>query len=186
MKYPLSIVNKLLDVYGGDVCVGYDIACSFMKTLKSSSLGPKAVDTRLRCVVPAFHGYAHSRSCQVEWHPLHVGGTGKEDFEGSERAFSASNSLAIGTRLSSRFHRAQAIQQHWLFWSMDKHAQSGKSSDFLTLRPSHTFQDYSYSTTTNKFQPLSEKPRQRSLCITTKPVIPQLTSTVSSSRSESI
>lgn len=126
MKYPLSIINKLLDVYGSDICVGYDIACSFTATLKSSSLGPRATAARLRCVVPAFHGYAHSRSCQVKWHPLLVEGTGKEDFEGSERAFSASNSLAVGTRLSSRFHHAQAIQQHWLFWSMDKHAQSGK------------------------------------------------------------
>ena len=139
MKYPLSIVSKLLDVYDGDICVGYDIACSFVATLRSSSLGPKATAARLRCVVPAFHGYAYSRSCQVKWHPLYVEGTGKEDFEGSERAFSASNSLAVGMRLSSRFHRTQAIQQHWRFWSMDKHAQSGKNNDFLALRLSNTF-----------------------------------------------
>ena len=125
MKYPLAIVNKLLSIYGEDICVGYDIACSFSATLKSSFLGPEADAARLRCVVPAFHGYAHSRSCQVKWHPLYVEGTGKEDFEGSERAFSASNALAVGTRLSSRFHRAQAIQQHWNFWSADKFTQSG-------------------------------------------------------------
>lgn len=125
MKYPLAIVDKLLNVYGEDICVGYDIACSFSTTLKSSSLGMAATAARLCCVVPAFHGYAHSRSCQVKWHPLHVEGTGKEDFEGSERAFSASNALAVGTRLSSRFHRAQAIQQHWDFWSADKFTQSG-------------------------------------------------------------
>lgn len=125
MKYPLAIVDKLLDVYDNNICVGYDIACSFSATLRSSSLGAKATAAGLRCVVPAFHGYAHSRSCQVKWHPLYVEGTGKEDFEGSERAFSASNALAVGTRLSSRFHRAQAIHQHWGFWSMDKHAQSG-------------------------------------------------------------
>jgi hypothetical protein len=125
MKYPLAIVNKLLKVYGEDICVGYDIACTFTATLRSSSLGPIATKARLRCVVPAFHGYAHSRSCQVKWHPLNVEGTGKEDFKGSERAFSASNALAVGTRLSSRFHRAQALQQHWNFWSADKHAQSG-------------------------------------------------------------
>ena len=126
MKYPLAIVNKLLNIYGENICVGYDIACSFSTTLKSSSLGAHAAAAGLRCVVPAFHGYAHSRSCQVEWHPLHVEGTGKEDFEGSERAFSASNALAAGTRLSLRFHRTQAIQQHWDFWSADKQAQSGK------------------------------------------------------------
>ena len=136
MKYPLAIVDKLLDVYGEDICIGYDIACS-SATLKSSSLGAEATAARLRCVVPAFHGYAHSRSCQVKWHPLNVEGTGKEDFEGSERAFSASNALAVGTRLSSRFHRAQAIQQHWDFWSADKYAQSGNLYCSLSPRLSH-------------------------------------------------
>ena len=125
IKYLLAIIDKLLKVYSQDICVGYDIACSFSATLKSSSLGAKATKARLRCVVPAFHGYAHSHSCQVKWHPLNVEGTGKEDFEGLERAFSASNTLAVGTQLSSRFHRTQAIQQHWDFWSVEKHAQSG-------------------------------------------------------------
>ncbi|KZT68378.1 hypothetical protein DAEQUDRAFT_653084, partial [Daedalea quercina L-15889] len=32
MKYPLAIVSKLIDVYGNDIKLGYDIACSFAKT----------------------------------------------------------------------------------------------------------------------------------------------------------
>ncbi|KZT63775.1 hypothetical protein DAEQUDRAFT_658875, partial [Daedalea quercina L-15889] len=32
MKYPLAVVSKLIDVYGNDIKLGYDIACSFAKT----------------------------------------------------------------------------------------------------------------------------------------------------------
>jgi hypothetical protein len=41
-KYPLAIVNKLLDVLGSDIACGYDIACAFWKTLMASCLGKKA------------------------------------------------------------------------------------------------------------------------------------------------
>ena len=187
MKYPLAIVEKLLKVHGSDVCVGYDIVCSFSATLKSSSLGAEATAARLRCVVPAFHGYAHSRSCQVKWHPLNVEGTGKEDFEGSEHAFSASNALAVGTRLSSRFHRAQALQQHWDFWSADKYAQSGNLFHSLSPRLPHPSpQDYSFSTTTNKPHQSSAKPCQHLLYTTAKLATLQPTLIGLSSKSRTI
>ncbi|KAJ7256399.1 hypothetical protein C8J57DRAFT_946810, partial [Mycena rebaudengoi] len=58
MKYPLAIVNYLLDMYGEDMALAYDIMCVFFKTLTRSSLGTKTVALRLRGVVPAFHGHA--------------------------------------------------------------------------------------------------------------------------------
>ncbi|TFY62236.1 hypothetical protein EVJ58_g3989 [Rhodofomes roseus] len=125
MKYPLAIINKLMEVYGPDILVGYDIACAFAKTLARSSLGPEARRLRMAGVVPAFHGHGHNRGCQVNWHPLYMNGVGKEDFEGCERCFSESNALAAGTRLSSAFHRQQAIEEFFRFWGEDKHHDSG-------------------------------------------------------------
>lgn len=126
MKYPLALINKVMEVYGEDIAFGYDIACAFIKTLLNSSLGSTARRLRVTGIVPCFHGYAHCRECQVHWHPLYVEGAGKEDFEGCERAFSLSNLIAPATRLSSAFHQQQAIEQHWMFWGEDKTAESGK------------------------------------------------------------
>ncbi|KAJ7901141.1 hypothetical protein B0H14DRAFT_2330824, partial [Mycena olivaceomarginata] len=80
MKYPLAVVNSLLDVYGLDIGLSYDIMCAFWKTLHRSSLSAKVVAMRLHGVVPAFHRHAHNRQCQLRWHPLNVDGVGLEDF----------------------------------------------------------------------------------------------------------
>ena len=126
MKYPLAVVKRLLDVYGPDCGIGYDIMCAFYKTLLRSSLGRRVVATRLRGVVPAFHSHAHNRACQIGWHPLYVEGVGLEDFEECERTFCLSNNLATVTRLSTPFHRQQQIDEHFNFHDFDKHAASGK------------------------------------------------------------
>ena len=60
MKYPLAIVQRLFQMYGLDICLGYDIMCAFIKTLSGSVLGPKKVAFRLHGVVPSFHGHAHN------------------------------------------------------------------------------------------------------------------------------
>jgi hypothetical protein len=125
MKYPLAITSKLLDVYGQDLVLAYDIACVFMKTVSRSSLGPRATALGLKGVVPAFHGHAHNRGCQVDWHPMYIDGAGLEDFEECERTFSKSNELAVGTRLATQFHRHQQIEQHFIFHDEDKLASSG-------------------------------------------------------------
>ncbi|KAJ7733222.1 hypothetical protein DFH07DRAFT_723123, partial [Mycena maculata] len=125
MKYPLAMIKRLLDRYGKDIGLGYDIMCAFFKTLLHSSLGSRVVAMRLRGVVPAFHGHAHNRACEVGWHPLYVEGVGLEDFEECERTFSQSNQLARITRLCQRFHRQQALDEHFDFHDLDKHASSG-------------------------------------------------------------
>ncbi|KAJ7199256.1 hypothetical protein GGX14DRAFT_536557 [Mycena pura] len=125
MKYPLAIAKALLDRYGADIGLGYDIMCAFFKTLMRSSLGAQAVAMRMQGVVPAFHGHAHNRACQIGWHPLYVDGVGLEDFEECERTFSKSNHLATATRFATPFHRQQHIDEHFHFHDQDKHASSG-------------------------------------------------------------
>ncbi|KZT63507.1 hypothetical protein DAEQUDRAFT_680262, partial [Daedalea quercina L-15889] len=90
MKYPLAIILKLIEVYGNDIKLGYDIACSFAKMVSKSSLHEQVQAARFSGVVAAFHGYSHNRGCQLDWHPLYMEGVGKEDFEGCERLFSES------------------------------------------------------------------------------------------------
>lgn len=126
MKYPLAVVKRLYDEYGYDICLAYDIMCAFWTTLSKSSLGSQTIAFRLRGVVPAFHGHAHNRGCQVNWHPLYVEGVGLEDFEECERTFFRSNELASITRLATPYHRHQHIDEHFHFHDIDKHAASGK------------------------------------------------------------
>ncbi|KAF7326889.1 hypothetical protein MVEN_02582800 [Mycena venus] len=114
MKYPLSMVKWLLDQYGADIGLGYDIMCAFFKTLMRSSLGARVTAMRMRGVVPAFHGHAHNRACQIGWHLLYVDGMGLEDFEESSC-----------TRPATPFHCQQQINEHFKFHDEDKHAASG-------------------------------------------------------------
>lgn len=124
MKYPLALVSELLEVYE-KIALGYDIMCVFRGTLDRSIIGPLAKEKGVQGVVPSFHGHAHNRKCQVYWHPTYMLGIGKEDLEGCERLFSASNALAPTTRLATPFHRHQDIEEHFLFWDEDKHFESG-------------------------------------------------------------
>ncbi|KAJ6548156.1 hypothetical protein DFH09DRAFT_1281614 [Mycena vulgaris] len=125
MKYPLAMVRFLLENYGADIGLGYDIMCAFWKTLRRSSLGADVTAMRLQGVIPAFHRHAHNRACQIGWHPLYVEGVGLEDFEECEHTFSLSNHLASSTRLAAAFHRQQKIDEHFQFHDQDKHASSG-------------------------------------------------------------
>lgn len=102
--------------------VGYDIGCAFKKTIARSSIGPSM---QARFVIPAMHGYAHNRPCQLGHHPNYVSGTGIEDFETCERVFSASNECARLTRHATKFHRHQSIDAHYRQWDADKYAATG-------------------------------------------------------------
>ncbi|KAI5992239.1 hypothetical protein EDD15DRAFT_2168553 [Pisolithus albus] len=108
-KYPLAIVSKLLDVFGNNLAGGYDIGCKFRTTLSRSAVGPRAQALNYTSLVPAFHGYAHRRLCQLRFLARYVDGLGLEDLEGCKRTFSKTNGLASAVRYSSTFHRCQAI-----------------------------------------------------------------------------
>jgi hypothetical protein len=121
-KYPLALLNHLMSVFGEKGGCAYDIGCAFSKTLGNSSLGPRAAALNLRLMVGAFHGHAHNRRCQLDWHPMYINGTGHTEGEGCEHVFSASNELARSTRHASAFHRHQTIEEHFAFWDADKYA----------------------------------------------------------------
>ncbi len=112
----------MLQEMGSNVGCAYDIGCEFSKTVAKSTLGKRAADQNLRFMVGAFHGHAHKQSCQLSWHPLYIKGTGRMEGEGCEHVFSSSNDLARNTRHATRFHRLQAINEHFDFWDEDKYA----------------------------------------------------------------
>ncbi|KAG1749355.1 hypothetical protein EDB19DRAFT_1893657 [Suillus lakei] len=106
MKYPLAIINKLIDIFAEPFLYGYDIKCAFHSILQCSSLGPAGV-------VPGFHGHAHNQLCQVQHHSKFTLGAGKEDFKTCEQTFSELNALAPEIRNSTAFHRHQALDEHF-------------------------------------------------------------------------
>ncbi|THU78145.1 hypothetical protein K435DRAFT_700709, partial [Dendrothele bispora CBS 962.96] len=112
-KYALAIVDRLIDVLGEDIALGYDIGCGFAVTVGKSSLGPKAKDKRYVSLVGTFHGHAHAQLCQTEHLGTYIEGNGLEDSDGCERFFSKSNALASSVRYSSSFHRRQAISAYF-------------------------------------------------------------------------
>ena len=41
-KYPLALTNRLIDVFGDNLLIGYDIGCGFSDTANNSKkVGPK-------------------------------------------------------------------------------------------------------------------------------------------------
>lgn len=75
-KYPLAIVNKMLEVFGKDLALGYDIGCQFKSTLNKSPLGNRARENNHTSLVGTFHGHAHNRLCQLRFLATYVDGLG--------------------------------------------------------------------------------------------------------------
>ncbi|KAJ3833253.1 hypothetical protein F5878DRAFT_654388 [Lentinula raphanica] len=111
-KYPLAILDRLFDVIGEDIGMGYDIGCGFGTTIATSPLGEKAKCLRFASLVGAFHGHAHSRLCQTSHLCTYINGVGLEHLEQCEPWFSASNELASTVRHMNTFHRRQAIARY--------------------------------------------------------------------------
>ncbi|KAG1749265.1 hypothetical protein EDB19DRAFT_2022684 [Suillus lakei] len=121
--YPLATINKLLDVVGHNQAIGTDIGCSLVKTVAASSIHAKAADHRLLLAVNAFHGHAHNHKCQLQHHPLYLGGFGLEDLETCERIFAGSNAAASLIRHASHFHYVQYLDFHFDQWDADKYLE---------------------------------------------------------------
>lgn len=103
-KYPIAIVNKLLDVFGEDLGVGYDVGYKFGTTLNNSPVRQKARELHYTSLVSIFHGHAHSRLCQLCNLGTYVREMGLEDLETCEHWFSKSNSLVASTQHMSPYH----------------------------------------------------------------------------------
>ncbi|KAG2100428.1 uncharacterized protein F5147DRAFT_582150, partial [Suillus discolor] len=105
-KYALATANKLIDVYGSD--------------------GVKAMKVKNhnhRFVVNSFHGHAHNRHCQLQFHMLYQQGLGIEDLETCERVFSGSNAVAPVIRHVLYFHWLQFIDLHFDQWDQDRYQE---------------------------------------------------------------
>ncbi|KAJ7312752.1 hypothetical protein DFH08DRAFT_917998 [Mycena albidolilacea] len=111
-KYPLAVVDSLIEHLGDNIGNGYDVGCDFQTTIKNSPLAARARQCNFRCLVGAFHGHAHNCLCQLCNLATYVLGLGCEDLEGCERFFSGSNGLAKSCRYTSRFHRQQEIMSY--------------------------------------------------------------------------
>ncbi|KAJ7796124.1 hypothetical protein B0H14DRAFT_3093428 [Mycena olivaceomarginata] len=111
-KYPLAVVDSLIEHLRDNIGNGYDVGCDFQTTIKNSPLAARARQCNFRCLVGAFHGHAHNRLCQLCNLATYVLGLGCEDLEGCERFFSGSNGLAKSCRYASRFHRQQEITSY--------------------------------------------------------------------------
>lgn len=127
-KYSLAAVSQILDLCGNDQAIGHDIGCSSSVTIANSALGKRAQEAGLRVVVNAFHGFAHNRLCQLQYHPLYLQGFGNEDLETCERIFSSSNSTAALIRHASVFHWKQFLDLHFDQWDCDKYLELSKIS----------------------------------------------------------
>ncbi|KAG2075705.1 hypothetical protein BDR04DRAFT_1126179 [Suillus decipiens] len=99
-KYPLVIMDALIDLYGQDIGVGYDVSCTFSKII-------------------AFHGYAHSHLCQVQHHPMYLISFGLEDLKTMEHIFSASNAVSCTIHYATKYHWTQALDLHFQQWDDD-------------------------------------------------------------------
>ncbi|VDB91469.1 unnamed protein product [Peniophora sp. CBMAI 1063] len=125
-KYALAAIRFVLDNYGSDIVVGYDIGCVLEGTLRRSSFGPEALDEkRIRIVVDAFHCWAHKRTCQLNYHPIYKPELGIEDLSISERIFSVLNACARITRNMSNYRWKQAMDMHIRQSNEDRYAASG-------------------------------------------------------------
>ncbi|KAJ7050911.1 hypothetical protein C8F01DRAFT_1212858 [Mycena amicta] len=112
-KYPLAVIEALLDHFGPNTALGYDVGCKIETTIAQSELGEKAQRLGLRCLVGSFHGHAHNRRCQLEHLATYLKGMGLEDFEGCERCFSHSNGLSNSCRYATPFHWKQEITSYF-------------------------------------------------------------------------
>ncbi|KAI0080203.1 hypothetical protein K474DRAFT_1590508 [Panus rudis PR-1116 ss-1] len=124
-KYPLAMIAMVNNNFDPDSLLGYNIACTFWKTILNSSLGPAFKAAGHKLCVNAFHGYTHSYDCQVQHHPNVTQGVGLEDLETLERVFSASNQLAPVVRHASPYQRRQLIDAYFRQWDEDKYLNSG-------------------------------------------------------------
>ncbi|CAE6465247.1 unnamed protein product [Rhizoctonia solani] len=125
-KYGLAAVNKLCQVFGDDLLIGYDIGCTFGGTAdRSAKVGPVVRKHNTQFIVGSFHGYAHNRKCQLKYHPLNVIGAGLESFEQNETLFSSTNTVARTTRHVTPYHRRQLIVLHVSGWDFNRRCSLG-------------------------------------------------------------
>ncbi|KAG8703420.1 hypothetical protein FRC09_004173 [Ceratobasidium sp. 395] len=126
-KYPLATFSKVIRTHGKNVLAAYDIGCQHSTTAHNHPLTKSLVlEMNTEYIVDGFHGWAHNRLCQLDWHPTWRPGTGMEDFAGCERFFSHSNGVARCTQHGTKYNRRQQVDQHFEVSDDDALANMGK------------------------------------------------------------
>ena len=60
-KYPLAVIDHVVNTLSKNITCGYDIGCKLESTIERSLLlANKVAEANFRLVVPAFHAYAHN------------------------------------------------------------------------------------------------------------------------------
>ena len=104
----------------------YDIACQWMKNLRSRSLkfppeirAPSTV-TQVRAAIPDFHVMAHGEQCQSTMNFLRINRVGRTCGEGIETEWSVINQVATSIREMSPSARQEVLSDHWGYWNWEK------------------------------------------------------------------
>ncbi|EGO04439.1 hypothetical protein SERLA73DRAFT_148949 [Serpula lacrymans var. lacrymans S7.3] len=115
-KYPLAVVEKLLNTFGDGLAGGFNINCKFKTTLCKSSLREKACRLDHTCLVSAFHGHAHRRLCQLDHLATYIKKLGLEDLEGCKKQaiityFEHNNTFEVYQNLTRQFSEEKTYLQ---------------------------------------------------------------------------
>ncbi|KAF9508032.1 hypothetical protein BS47DRAFT_1303306 [Hydnum rufescens UP504] len=124
-KFPLTTAEKLMNVFSSNQLYLYDVGCTFLATIKRSSLADTAKTLNFKSCTGAFHGAAHNCPCQLDFLIGMIEGAGLEDGEGNEQIFSASNSLAMVTHHATAYYHHMQIHIHFEKWDEEKYENLG-------------------------------------------------------------
>ncbi|KAL9932956.1 hypothetical protein V8E36_008211, partial [Tilletia maclaganii] len=119
--YTVALIRALAQAVGPNLKhlgVAYDIGCRFQPSEKVANvLGPAL---KITWKVPVFHVYGHMYSCQVHFSPRNTRGFGMTDGEGTERIWSAMESLIKNTRNMSAGERRFALEERVRFIATER------------------------------------------------------------------
>ncbi|SCZ98149.1 BZ3500_MvSof-1268-A1-R1_Chr3-3g06612 [Microbotryum saponariae] len=133
-KYPLALIKRVRDAFSprDRLLIGYDIGCVFTKTFETAESiekrqrdpdasrpsGEAAANPAVAFCCGVWHGYTHSRPCQLQFHPRFMDAAGLEDFEGCERLWSFLNGFAASTRRATKYNRKSTLHHAIMYSSL--------------------------------------------------------------------
>ncbi|KAE8214830.1 hypothetical protein CF319_g9063, partial [Tilletia indica] len=119
--YAVALIRSIASAIGPNLIhlgVAYDIGCRFSVSEKvANALGETL---KVTWVVPVFHVYGHTYSCQIRYNPRFTPGFGNTDGEGMERVWSGLASLITCTRSMHRGERRFALEERCRFISTER------------------------------------------------------------------
>ncbi|KAE8190961.1 hypothetical protein CF328_g5825 [Tilletia controversa] len=114
--YAIALINAITQAVGAKlehIGIAYDIGCRFQPSGKVASALGSAL--KVTWVVPVFHVYGHTYSCQLRFSPRNTKGFGMTDGEGMERVWSGLANLITSTRGMRRGERRFCLEERCAF-----------------------------------------------------------------------